>query len=182
MLPLPSATDLPTLAAALDAAPVADQLVWLHSLSKKEMKALWAIAGTITVEHFHAGDGQIVEHEGQNDLLPGFDHFEKHFVLRKGQVQGYNYGRWGWAIGPGHFILRGDESGVYVDYTSVPADAPEGWPAVVSNTSGLSRFVYGNMKDFMRKVSDRISVGRAYDADGSDKGHFFVMVRRDPKA
>lgn len=179
MIPLPSTlSSLDPLRAALDAAPPEAQAAWIHTLSKREMKALWELGGPIHLAHFHAAEEVVVEHEGQNDLLPGFDRFEKHFVLRKGRVQGYNVGTWGWAIGPGHFVLREDESGVYVDYTSVPDDAPTAWPPVVPNERGLSRFVYGGTKDYMRSVSSRVSIGRAYSADGKDRGHFFVMFRR----
>jgi hypothetical protein len=41
---------------------------------------------------------------------------------------------------------------------SVPDGAvPDRWPAIKPNEQGLQRFIYAGTRDFMRKVSNRIS-------------------------
>lgn len=164
--------------AAVAASPLADQLTWIHARSKRDMLALWDEAGPITTAHFHGAEGEVIQHEGQNDLPPGFNHFAKPMVLRDGRIQGYNEGTWRWAIGPGHFFLKADDTGVYVDYTDVPTVAPGEFPPIRSNMAGLSRFVYGGTKDYMRRLTERIAIGRAYSASGEDRAHLFLLCRK----
>lgn len=178
ILPLPSqVASIDVVATALDAAPLAAQANWMHGLSKKEMVALFEMGGPVPLTHFVDGDGVIVEHEGQNSLLPGMDRFEKHVVLRNGTIQGYNKQFWGWLTGPGHFTLREEGGTTVFDYTVVPADAPAGWPAVRENTGFPDRLVYGFMVDVMRRVSSRITVGRAI-RHGKPENNYFLLLKR----
>ena len=69
-------------------------------------------------------------------------------------------------------------SEVWIDYTRVPPEAPQGWPAVRSNERGLSRFVYGFMIDTLRRVSEHVTIGSAA-RKGRDMGSWFILVRED---
>ena len=99
----------------------------------------------------------------------------------------YNDYRSGWWMGPGYFKLvptEGDpswaERGAWVvDYLQVPDGAvPEGWPPVVPNERGPQRLVYAGTRDFMRRVSEHVSVGRPFKGD--DPLPFcFVVCRED---
>lgn len=176
MIPLPTMDDDWT-PAMIEAAPEREQLAWMHALSRREMEALYERGGTIDLAHF-VGDGTtILEHEGQNSLPPGIDRFEKHFVRRGDVVQGYNKGAWAWLIGPGHFVVRQDGDQLIFDYTQLPPDAPAQWPPLKPNTAGLSRFVYGGTTDIVRKVTDRMCVGKAFRGT-TPVGAFFMLYRR----
>jgi hypothetical protein len=73
-----------------------------------------------------------------------------------------------------------------IDYEMLPSDhpnfkreqLPQAWPAIKSNTFGVSRFVYGFMQDYLRKVSDHVSIGRAY-RHGKESPNYFVLCRFD---
>ena len=90
----------------------------------------------------------------------------------------------GW-IGPGFFVGKKtagnaawEERGkVVIDYFEVP-DSPvvEGWPKVVPNSKGLQVFVYHKTRDFMRRVSNHVSIGEAYKKEKS-MGVNFILCR-----
>ena len=63
---------------------------------------------------------------------------------------------------------------VVVDYEMIPPDKPAEWPAIKPNTAGLQRFVYAYMHDYMRKVSDHVSIGRAYRRDRETPNCFLL--------
>ncbi len=64
----------------------------------------------------------------------------------------------------------------FFDYTDAPAAAPAGWPAFKPNDSGISRLVYSNMHDYMRRVCTGVMVGKAYKLD-VDQGAYFSLSR-----
>jgi hypothetical protein len=57
-------------------------------------------------------------------------------------------------------------------------DAPvaDGWPAVLRNDQRLQRFVYHQTRDFMRRVSEHVSIGAAFKRE-RPLDHYFVLVR-----
>ncbi len=124
-----------------------------------------------------------VDHEGLNNL-PAFRRFAK-VMCRPAQsadeLWGYNriapiQAR---AVGPGYFVAYVDSPGeVLIDYTRVPPSAPAGWPAVVPNSTRLSRFVYDNMKDVLRGVSSHVTIGRAIKR-GKPQDNWFILCRID---
>lgn len=178
MVPLPSLTaDLTAFRAALSARPEAEQVNVMHGLGKREMKRLWDEGLPLGLAEMIADEGVIVRHEGQNDLLPGFDRFEKHIVQRDGTAQGINVQTFAWATGPGHFTVRQEGTEVWFDYTTLAASVPAGWPALVSNDGGLARLVYGGMIDRVRKVVDRMVVGKVFRR-GQEEEHYFMLWRR----
>jgi hypothetical protein len=89
--------------------------------------------------------------------------------------------------GPGYFVAYQPteplalHGGVIIDYRRVPPDKPEGWPPVLPNTARLSRFIYNGTVDVMRRVSDRVTIGRAMRGS-QPMDNWFVLVRRDVSA
>ena len=66
-----------------------------------------------------------------------------------------------------------------IDYELVPQEAQiEQWPKVQANERGLSRFVYAYMQDYLRKVSQHITIGRAY-RKGKESPNYFTLCRWD---
>ncbi len=172
------------------------------TLSGKEQAALWdraADAPPITLDHFvppSIAPNVAVRHPGRNTIpVPRhFQHFAKVFSRSEEDPRlchGYNDSN-AWFITPGYYVAyetAGNSEwerrgGVVVDYLRVPdGKVPAGWPKIVPNTVGLQRFVYFRTRDFMRRVSSHMSIGRA--AEQRDKGDreldfWFTLCRRDP--
>ncbi len=133
------------------------------------------------------GTNVAVINAGKNSL-PVFTHFEKRFFRpsdREDVLYGYNEGATRPLIGPGYFVAHYfEERGeVGIDYLNVPpreAVLPTGWPEVKPNEKGIQRFVYAGMIDFMRRVSEHVTVGRATKG-GKDLPHTFLLCRCDPQ-
>jgi hypothetical protein len=121
---------------------------------------------------------QIV-YEGKNSL-PAFTLFQKRFCRpRRGgdELWGYNHASLAWLIGPGYFVVHDDGAqGAAIDYRLVPPEHPPSWPAVRPNDRGASRFVYGNMVDYLRRVARGVFIGSAYRG-GKPIDSYFVLSR-----
>ena len=132
-----------------------------------------------------------VIHSGMNTLpLPkDLKRFEKRFCVPKDRqdvLYGYNEGVTRKVIGPGYFVLKSTKGnstweqrgGLVVDYFEVPnSDVVPGWPEVKKNSQGLQFFVYNKTRDFLRKITDRVSIGVAYKKE-SCLDHYFLLLRR----
>ena len=162
-----------------------------------ELTRLWALAASATpidAAHFVGDKGPLdaVAHDGWNSLpLPASARqFQKVFCRAPGRddvIYGYNEGDAKGLIGPGYFLLVptgstggwADRGAWVVDYYQVPeGPVPEGWPKVVPNWWGLQLFVYNGTRDFMRRVSTHVSIGKPW-ARGIELPFCFVLVRRD---
>ena len=169
-----------------------ERLLQIRGLSKKAQKRLYVLAASsepLDLDYFVPPDKTNTEiiHEGKNSL-PAFTLFQKRFCRRDdGMVVGYNHGSTMKIVGPGYFIAKAtaghndweDKGSVVIDYYTVPEDKPlASWPDVKGNGKGLQRLVYYKMHDFMRKVSDHVSIGVAYK-NGSYSGNYFVLCRQD---
>lgn len=135
-----------------------------------------------------------VHHSGRNTIatFTHFQRFEKRFARPRGDAArlfGYNASN-AFFIKPGYYVAYETETevwrrrgGVVVDYHRIPdAPVPEGWPRVVPNSQGLQKLVYHLTRDFMRKVSAGVTVGRASreDAKGDvELDYWFVLCCRD---
>ena len=187
---------LEKVAAHLDASTHEARVAETRALGRKAQRALWNLAPStgMTLEHFVPAEKPIkapVIHYGQNTLpVPGpFQRFEKRFCApeagRGEKLFGYNEGITRGAIGPGFFVVHATagnpewekRGSIVVDYFMIP-DAPvaEGWPQVVPNSKGLSRLVYFHTRDFMRKVSNHVSIGAAHKEE-KPLDHYFTLVR-----
>jgi hypothetical protein len=133
------------------------------------------------------GKGPLEEviHQGIN-TLPSFRSFQKRFCLPTGahanparaEVWGYNHQTMSTFTGPGYFVGYEDTSNgeFCIDYTMLPPERPGAWPRVVSNKRKLGLVVYAGMVDRLRKVSEHVTIGRAYKL-GVPMNAYFVLVR-----
>ncbi len=184
------------IAAYLDALSFADCKTETHALNRNQQRKLFQMAAkspALTFEDLTPSSvpprTEIIHH-GRNTLpLPGaFRNFEKRMCRPETGGQrafGYNEGVSRALIGPGYFVAvptAGHEGWpergpIVVDYFQVPQEAVvEGWPKVVENNVGLQVLVYNKTRDFMRKVSGRVSIGAAYKVEKA-LDHYFVLVR-----
>lgn len=191
------AASLDKLAARLDALDHAGRTAALETCGLAELGRLFDLvvsAPPITPEHF-VGSGEPlrpVVHDGWNSLpLPAFGRRFQKVFCRPGpggpdRIFGYNEGGARWLIGPGYFQLVPtagnplfESRGAWVvDYHQVPdSPVPEGWPWVVPNWVGPQVLVYNGTRDFMRKVSEHVSVGKPWSRLG-ELPFCFVLTRR----
>lgn len=181
-------------ASFLDALTPAQRIAAVRAAGRREQRRLYAAVdgfaplALVDLVPESVPDGATVRHHGRN-TLPAFSHFEKRFSRPPGAdprkpdaLCGYNHQRFTPAlIGPGYFVAREDSARpeVLVDYRELPPRAPEGWPAVRSNESGLARLVFGFMVDRLRRVSEHVTIGSAA-RNGRDLGSWFLLAREDP--
>ena len=128
-----------------------------------KLYAAVADAPTVTPEEFlpPSTKGTLV-YEGRNSLA-AFSRFQKRFLrLESGVIVGYNHQSMSFVTGPGYFLVHAPSgSGDHgkeldFDYTSKPPSEPPGWPSYKPNENGLSRFVYGHMHDYVRRVAESL--------------------------
>ena len=184
---------LDTVTAHLDALPHAvrkEQALALGWRAQRRLFELAARGPEITLEHFVPADVpdlQEVVHHGRN-TFPAFRFFQKRFCRPQGEAGrlfGYNHGPTQRLLGPGYFVTRPTagqpgwpaRGAMVVDYFMVP-DAPvsPGWPPVIPNSQGAQRLVYDRTRDFMRRVSEHVSVGRAWKEEKMLPA-YFVLCR-----
>jgi hypothetical protein len=191
------ASGIDAIAAHLDALTHEQRLEAVYSLRKKGQKALFekaAAAPPITLEHFVPRDREPLEeviHFGKN-TLPAFKLFQKRFCRPDGaeldKLYGYNEGLTRGLIGPGYFVAHPtaghepvwqERGAIVVNYFEVPDDqVVDGWPKIKPNTSGLQVFVYNKTRDFMRKVSEHVSIGAAFRVEKALDA-YFILCRQD---
>ncbi len=180
--------DIDALATLFNALPATERVPAIRSLKKKHQVRIWEAAegrSTCLEDIVPAEVGPAVEviNAGKNSL-PLFTHFEKRFCRTAADASvlyGYNEGSTRKLIGPGYFVAAvDDERGeVGVNYYQVPPEGaalPEGWPAVKRNEKGVQRLVYAKMIDYLRKVSDHVTIGRAY-RKGKITNNYFLLCR-----
>ena len=138
----------------------------------------------------HVADTTEVIHYGRNSQ-PAFKYFQKRWSRpagREGQLFGYNEARARPLIGPGYFVADPTDAdgsdvrgAVVVDYFMLPdAAVPAGWPAIKPNNHGLQMFVYNKTRDYMRRISEHVSIGIAYRKEKTVLGYFLLC--RDENA
>lgn len=186
----PSSLDVETFRATLDGLSPEARVGEVRALGKADQVRLWdgCEGRTVSAEAFvpaHVTVGREVIHYGKN-TLPAFSHFEKRFTRAEapGVVYGYNHNWYNFSTaGPGYFIGHHDPAmgGAYgLDYYQVPpsgAVLPAGWPAVRPNEVGLQVLIYAKMVDYMRGVTDGVTIGRAWRR-GKVTSNYFVLSRQ----
>ncbi|MCB9664414.1 MAG: hypothetical protein H6732_09885 [Alphaproteobacteria bacterium] len=183
------------IAAWLDGMGHPQRLEAMSTTTKAEQKRLWELAAAsapITAEHFvpaSVGTRREVIHHGRN-TLPALNSFQKRFARPEdgsNRFFGYNHASTRWLIGPGYFVAHDTEGNAawqergawVVDYFQVPdGPVPDGWPGVRANHVGLQVLVYFHTRDFMRKVSEHVSIGMAFKNESS-LNNWFTLVRED---
>lgn len=182
--------DVPAIRKLLDESDTHGRLHQVRSLPRKQHAKLYDVckaARPVTREDFIPPEfaDAVVRHHGIN-TMPMFRTFEKPmYVTEGGLIGGRNVQFWSWITGPGYFTVTsgdgpGDEGGVYFDYTTLPDSKPSAWPTIRSNRFMFSYFVYAYMNDFMRSVSEHVTIGKAY-RNGKSLGMYFILVREDPE-
>jgi len=191
------ATSIDDIAGHLDGLDPDQRWRELAVLGRDAQRALFekAYARPIGLDHFVNGHGACEEviHDGLNTLPvpPPLRRFQKRFCRSQddaGRLYGYNEGITRRVLGPGYFVAvatRGrptweSRGPVVIDYFVVPDGAvPDTWPRVIGNDRGLQRFVYHQTRDFMRRVSQHVSIGAAFKRE-RPLDHYFVLCRRVP--
>lgn len=184
-----SPLDMDALCAALNALDGDEARVTaIRAIGGRDQAKIWAAAAgrsTALEDIVPSGREPATEviHAGKNSL-PVFSNFEKRFCRvadNDALLYGYNEGVTRPVIGPGCFVARhfADRDEVGVDYYQVPPDdatLPSDWPRPVPNEKGLQMLVYAKMIDYLRKVSDHVTIGRAVKK-GKDTGNYFLLCR-----
>jgi len=182
---------LAELAPLLDAMTHDDRIAACQGLDTRHQALLYEQAdptGGLTLADMVDRPLRVVHHAGWNTLpLPRFGRrFVKAMVRQPdGRIGGWNDAPLAWLIGPGYFVLRqtvGEEQQhgpIVVDYFQTPrGELPAEWPRVRPNWLGLQAFVYGWCVDYLRRVSEHVTIGAAFKF-GRPVGSYFVLVR-DP--
>lgn len=191
-------TAIDEIAAFLDRATPEARLSAAFALDRAGQRALFRRAGTatpFTLDHYvprSVANVTPVHHKGKNTLpLPGkHKYFEKRFARPNDgseRLFGYNQAPSRGLVGPGYFVAVytkhnpawAERGPIVVDYFQVPdGEVPGEWPKVIANAQGLQRFVYNGTRDFMRRVSQHVSIGAAHKGEKA-LDHYFVLVRQD---
>lgn len=201
---LRAGTTIEALQAHLDGLDGATRLAEVRALRPSDQSKLYDLAqGRHTDLAFYVPDdvpqGVEVIHEGINTLPVIGGPFQKRFARDPSDPQrllGYNHNHSGvvshlfWFTGPGYFVVRPrgsatpdgrvDSDGqVFVNYYERPEQAPiASWPAPQPPLRLTASLVWGNMADYMWRVSRHVSIGAAYK-NGKKMGQFFALIRQE---
>ena len=159
-----------------------DEVLAITGSAVGKLYAAVADAPTVTPEEFlpSSTKGTLI-YEGRNSLA-AFSRFQKRFLrLESGIIVGYNHQSMSFITGPGYFVVKaangegahGKE--LFFDYTVPPPETPAGWPAFKPNDRGLSKLVYSDMLDYVRRVAHGVVVGKAY-RKGIDQNAYFTLT------
>jgi hypothetical protein len=172
----------------LDGLTPDERIAAIRGTERRTQIKLWKLVDgfrELSCNHFvKAGtpNFQAVRHHGRN-TMPTFVLFEKRFY-RYGdgsQMAGANFQHISPITGPGYFLCTEDKNRreVQVDYYHVPDQAPPGWPKIVPNSGfRMTKLVYGNMVDVMRRVSEHVTIGHAI-REGKEFPAWFLLCRED---
>jgi hypothetical protein len=193
-------TTMDEIAAWLDRVSPDARIEATFALGRKGQSLLYqraAAAPPITFEHFvprDVPDVSAVHHKGRNTLpvAERDTYFEKRFARPNDgseRLFGYNQAGNTKLVGPGYFVVSytkdnprwSERAAVVVDCHKTPdGPVPPEWPKVVPNARGIvPRLVFNYTRDFMRRVSQHVSIGAATWGD-LPIGSYFVLVRQDP--
>jgi len=188
-----SSKEIDVIASQFDGLDHAGRMREIVALSAKDMARLYDLSAgrgcVLTGDYVPANKPPLTEviHWGRNSL-PAFRTFQKRFCWpSRGHVPkvalGYNEQSTAVFTGPGYFTAREDkgEGGVptvVIDYKLLPNEKAESWPKILPNTAKLSRFIYNGMQDWMWKVSNHVTIGRARK-DSGWMDAWFILCRED---
>jgi hypothetical protein len=184
--------DIEKLAEILDGLGHEGRVHATRTWTKKQMEAIFdACAGRPISLDFvvppSVGSKVEVIHDLRN-TLPLFTNAQKRFARLEGDVAdvgGYNRQHGLARVSePGYFSVRAGEgehdNELVIDYGLVPKSKPDVWPEIEANDRGfLNTLVWSGMVDYLRRISEHVSIGRA-TKKGKPIGQYFALVRRDP--
>lgn len=180
--------DINALAEALDAASHEERLAASRQFTPKIQSRLYEAAEgrAVTLDYMVPTKEGLKEviHHGTN-TLPAFRQFQKRFCrpseanAREGHAWGYNHNWYWWATAPGYYVSHQDaDSGQFiVSYLELPPEKCDAWPPIWSNNAGLGFLVWRGMVDKLWRVSDHVTIGRAFK--GKPMPAWFTLVRED---
>jgi hypothetical protein len=184
------APDAAEIAALLDGLALGDRISAIRSLQGGRLQgALWAAAAAhprVTTEDMVPPDypalRPVIFH-GKNSL-PAFTEFQKICFRPEAasapEAWGYNETKIRDWIGAGYYVLHDTPEarlgGTAFDYTRLPSAKLPAWPEIRPNEAGISRFIYANMLDYMRRVSSDVFIGSAVRG-GKEMNSYFVVAR-----
>lgn len=183
--------DLENLRRVLDGVGHTARVHAIRALTTKQLAALYeasADAEPLTLDYFAPSTDPLVEviHHGHNSLV-AFTSFQKRFCRPDGDagdvLWGYNHNMKieETFIGPGYFVASVTDKGeVKIDYGQLPPRKPASWPRIIPNGSRFGFLVWSGMEDYCRKVSEHVTIGRAYRG-GKPFDAWFALCREDPK-
>jgi len=183
--------DAGEIASFLDGLTLGDRIAAVRTLSGTALQgALWkAAAGAprVSTDEMVPPDYPVLRpaiFHGKNSL-PAFTEFQK-ICFRPDDASaasvawGYNETSIRGLIGPGYYVLHDTPDaplgGAAFDYTRIPLKGLPAWPEVRTNNAGLSRFIYANMLDYMRRVASGVFIGSAVKG-GREMNSYFIVVR-----
>ena len=180
--------DRDEIAEQLDRMSPGERLEAIRSLGGGRVQArLWeaaANAPVVTLDDLVPPDmpplREVIWH-GKNSL-PAFTHFQKRFCRpmpgpASDQLWGYNHTSIAWLVGPGYFVVHKEgDAPAAIDYRQVPPSHPASWPAIKANNVGASYFVFRDMVDYLRRVSQHVMIGRA-TRHGAELPSYFLLCR-----
>ncbi len=176
--------DFDALEAALDGATHHERVQASWKFTKKVQRRLFdqASGRRVSFDQFvpHEDTYRPIHHWGKNTVFPGVDHFQKRFARVPGRedvLYGYNESWYRFAVSPGYYVAyMDDEAGeLVVDYTRMPEGRPDEWPTILPNWFGLGPLIFLGMQDRLRRVSQHVTIGRAYKSKPMNQ--WFVLVR-----
>lgn len=169
----------------LDNLTHSERLEEIYSVKGKTQALLYKLASPdVTLEDFLPSSFQphspVIFH-GFNSL-PFFNKFQKRMCRSRDQqwIWGYNHQSMQCVTGPGYFVIgeTTDRLGnLMIDYTKIPPEAVASWPPLQSNSAGIGALVYGNLKDYMRKISTHVFIGEATKQNKTIG--YFILCRED---
>lgn len=170
-------------AAHLDALAPEARVEQIRGMAGGMQKRLWELAAespALTMDDMLPPGQQTARWVGKNSLF-AFTGVDKRCYREDGNVVGYNQidALGMWFAGPGYFTMvpaPDKPKELVVDYTKLPARAPDGWPKIAANDKGTHTIVYGYLNDYCRKVSDGVFIGLG-TRKGKDLGVFFTVAR-----
>lgn len=176
--------DFDALEEALDRATHHERVDASRQFSKRIQKRLWqqSKGRAPSIDQFvpHTESYRPIHHWGKNTVFPFVDHFQKRFARVPGRddlLYGYNESWYRFAVSPGYYVAYMDEDAgeLVVDYTRLPEGRPDEWPTILPNWFGLGPLIFLGMKDRMRRVSEHVTIGRAFKQKPMNQ--WFVLVR-----
>jgi len=180
------AIDMDALEEALNSATHDERVAASRKFSGKLQNKLYEAAEgrAVTLDYMVPTQEPLEEviHVGTN-TLPAFRHFEKRFCRPSSDefgdvLWGYNH-NWYWPVTtPGYYAAyEHDDGELWVDYTRAVPEKPDEWPPLMPNNRRLGHLVFKGMIDHVRRVSDHVTIGRAYKKKPMNA--WFCLVRTD---
>jgi len=186
--------DLGAMGKLFEEASPAERVALLETVSGPAQARLWraALGGVVRIDEMvprELGPLVPVIFHGKNSL-PAFSRFQKRFCRPSqdappNELWGYNDQptRWlGTLTGPGYFVASDSQSpigSVAVDYRRIPTARPTAWPELHDNRYRLSRFIFHELVDYLRRVSKHVLIGRATRHE-QELNNYFILCREDP--